>query len=421
MDRILRQTMKDERGSALVITLLVLFAVSVIGATLAKIASTDLKVAGNQRYSTDALYAAESGLNEAIHRLSLADPTIVNVGGSAVNAAIGDSRPYDPNWQTHILLSVPQAVPIANGSIYVTGTIQDPNQDYILYSRPSGVRDILTIEHKWRDMNGDGARDPNEIVLYDPAKIPPENFLTGFPVEIINITGRSGFGVRSIQAEVTRRTLYARTLGALYTDKAISIAGDAAFCGYNHDIAVPVGTRPNGCSAFHLSVGDLAGVTTTGDDVDVSGAAADIDGYPSPTDTSSSNPFYSLAEVLGISDSELNEVLAQPDQTTITNPFDGITYVQGDATINSNYVGSGLLYVTGNLAASGTFVFKGLIYVEGDVKITGTPWVLGSMVVRGTSDYNFSSGNCGILYSEEAIRQFLGQAMPMMVLSWKEM
>jgi hypothetical protein len=412
--------MKDEKGSALVITLLVLFAVSVIGATLAKISSTDLKVAGNQRFSTNALYAAEAGLSEAIHRLSLADPTNINVGGAAVNAAIGDSKPYDPSWQTYILLTTPKPAPVQNGSIFLTGTIQDPNQDYIRYSRPSGTDDILTVEHKWRDANGNGVRDPNEVVLYDPAIIPPENLLTGFPVEIITVTGRSGIGERAIQAEVTRRTLYARTLGALYTDKAISITGNAAFCGYNHDLNVPEWTRPPGCNGFHLSAGDLAGVTTTGDDVDVSGAAADIDGYPSPTDTSSSNPFYSLPEVLGISTTELNEVLAQPDQTTVTNPFDGITYVQGDAMINSNYVGSGLLYVTGNLVAAGAFTFKGLIYVEGDVKIIGTPWVLGSVIVRGTSDYNFSAGNCGILYSEEAIRQFLGQAMPMIVLSWKE-
>jgi len=416
----LSQTIKNERGSALIITLLVLFAVSVIGATLAKIASTDLKVAGNQRFATDALYAAEAGLTESIHRLSLANPTNVNVGGSTVNAAIGDRKPYDPNWRTQIFLTTPPASPTANGSVYTTGTIQDPNQDYIQYSRPSGGVDILTVEHKWRDANGNGARDADEVVLYDPAKIPPENLETGFPVEIVTVTGRSGLGRRTIQAEVTRRTLYARTLGALYTDKAISITGNAAFCGYNHDVNTPVGTRPNGCVADHLGVGDLAGVTTTGDDVDVSGAAADIDGYPSPTDTSSSNPFYSLAEVLGISDTELNDILSQPDQTTITNPFDGITYVQGDATINSNYVGSGLVYVTGNLAASGSFVFKGLIYVEGDVKIIGTPWILGSMIVRGTSDYNFSAGNCGILYSEEAIRQYLGQAMPMIVLSWKE-
>ena len=420
MNRIISKTLKDEKGSALVVTLLVLFAVSIIGATLAKISSTDLKVAGNQRMSSDALYAAEAGLTEAIHRLALADPTNVTIGGTAVNAAIGDSPPYDPDWETHILLSAPSNVAIINGSINITGTVQDPTQDYIQYSRPSGTDDILTIEHKWRDRDGDGNRDADEVLLYDGTVIPPENFDSGFPIDIVTVTGRSGLGERVIQAEVTKRTLNARTLGALYVDKAIDVLGTPDFCGYNHDLNTPVGTLLGGCNGFHTGAGDLVGIASTGDDVNI-GGAADADGYPSPIDTSSSNPFYSLSEVLGLTQSEVDQMLNQADNTSFVNPLDGITYIQGDATLGGNIVGSGLLYITGDFTGNGDVVFKGLIYVEGDVKLNGSAWILGSLIVSGTTDYNFSAGTAGVLYSEDAIKNYLGQAMPMILLSWREL
>ena len=84
-------------------------------------------------------------------------------------------------------------------------------------------------------------------------------------------------------------------------------------------------------------------------------------------------------------------------------------------------VGKGLLYVKGDLKAAGDFTYTGLIYVEGDVFMSGEPWILGSMIIRGTSDFNFSSGNAAILYSQEAIQQALKDAMPTIVLSWREM
>jgi hypothetical protein len=159
---------------------------------------------------------------------------------------------------------------------------------------------------------------------------------------------------------------------------------------------------------------------TTGDDVQVQGSAH-TSGSPSPIDESPTNPWYSLAEVLGLDQSEINRLLAQADNTTIRNPLNGVTYINGDANVNSNLVGEGLLYITGDLKGAGSFYYKGLIYVEGDVKLTGTPWILGSVIVKGTSDFNFSAGNAGVLYSKDALTTYLSGMMPCLVLSWREM
>ncbi len=411
---------KAESGNVLVVTLLILFAIAIIGSTVAMVSTMDLKISGNQRKTSEALFVAEAGLNEAIHRISLPNPTNATVGGWTGNVAIGDSEPYDPNWTTLIYLDNPAAVTSVSGSIVTTGTIQNPSQPYLGYSMPNGINGVLRIQHKWIDRNGDGARDQNEIVLYDQLAVPPENFITGYPVEVVTITGRSADGERVVQAEVTKKTITVRTLAALYVDKAIEIQGHVDFCGYNHDIATPPDTETDACDGWHLPGGHLPGVTATGDQVVVKGSA-DIFGFPAPVDNAATNPFYTLPEVLGLPDAEVAEMLANADNTSIISPLDGITCITGDAMIMAGLVGEGLLYVTGDLKASGDFNYIGLIYVEGDVFMSGEPWILGSMIVCGTSDFNFSSGNAAILYSQAAIERALEDSMPTIVLSWKEL
>lgn len=407
-------------GNALVITLIILFSISVIGASLAMVSSLDLKIAGNERQTARALPVAEAGLNEAIHRLSLSNPTNMTIGGWTGNVAIGDQVPYNPNWTARIYLTAPNGAPTGSTNVFNTGTIQASNQPYLDYSVSNGTDGVLEIRHKWRDLDGDNVRDANEIVRWDPAQVPPENYTSGFPIEIVTVTGRQGNATRTIQAEVVKRTMLARTLGALYCDKAVRLTGNCAFCGHNHSITVPAGTKPNACVPWHLATGNLPGVTTTGDNVQVQGSSA-VAGDPQPIDKSATNPWYSLADVLGLMQSEVNDMLANADHTSMANPLNGITYINGDANASSNFVGEGLLYVTGDLKGAGSFTYRGLIYVEGDVKLTGTPWILGGMIVKGTSDFNFSAGNAGVLYSKDAITNALSRALPCTMLSWREM
>ena len=440
MNYVTSENRRGESGNALIITLMILFAISTIGMTVASVSTMDLKISGNQRSTTQALFAAVAGLNETIHRLTLPTPTTVTVGGWTGDASIGDSEPYDPNWTMLLYLDSPASVPAGSGSVHTTGTIQDLSGDFIEYSASTGTDQVLTIRHKWIDRNSDSVRDQNEIVRYDPFAVPPENFVSGNPVEVITVTGRSGSGASVIQAEVSRKRAYVRTLGALYVDKAIRLTGSCAFCGHDHDIDTPVGTvitKPGAasggssgkggsgagmvlCDSYHLASGHLPGVTTTGDDVKTQGSA-DVKGYPIPVNQSPSNPFYSLSQTIGMPQDGVDRLLQGADNKSIKSPLNGITYINGNATINSNLTGEGLLYVTGDLHAAGNFVYKGLIYVEGDVHLTGSPWILGSMIVRGTSDFNFSAGNAAILYSSEALMRALDNSMPVIMLSWQDM
>ena len=100
------------------------------------------------------------------------------------------------------------------------------------------------------------------------------------------------------------------------------------------------------------------------------------------------------------------------------------TYINGDATGSSKVnggSGSGLLYVNGDLEIAADFQWRGLIYVEGDLRITGTPWIIGGVVARGSTQWAFSGGNPGILYSHDTIRLAMESAFSFVILSWKEM
>jgi hypothetical protein len=411
-------TVGNERGNVLVIACLLVFATFVIGGTVAMMSSTDLKISGNQEMGTEAQFVAEAGLTEAIHRLSLPYPTNVVIGGLPVNVSIQDAPPIDPAYKAYIMLTPPAENPDIQGSVMTAGTLQDLNGDFLDYSRNAGTDEVVTVEHKWEDLDADGVREDGEIVLYDPLQVPPENFTKGNPVEIISVTGRSGTGRRMLQAEVTRLRLKFRTNGALYTDKAIDVTGNSCFCGYNHDINTAAGTVLNACYGKHLN-DHLAGVATTGDVVNQGGSNA-TDGQPA-TNTDATNLWPTLAEALGVTQAECADLLAEADHTSISDLIDGTTYIQGNAIINANVVGHGLLYVTGNVTINGGFQYWGMIYIEGDCNIVGTPWILGTVLVKGSSDFQFSAGNCGILYSEEAIQQYVGGLMPMITLAWRDL
>lgn len=74
----------DERGSATVIALLVLFLLSLLGLALALVTSTESMIAANDRLSAQSFYAADSGLDLAAVRVILADdtsPLLVQVNG----------------------------------------------------------------------------------------------------------------------------------------------------------------------------------------------------------------------------------------------------------------------------------------------------------------------------------------------------
>lgn len=425
------QLLGDERGAGLVLAILAIVALFALGATLAFLTRTEINISRIESEYVQALYVAEAGVEEALHRLELANPTMISVNGGTINAAIGDnSSPYNPNWRVRIFLCRPSEVPTApSGEIY-TATIQNASS-WLEYSSSNDPDLAIVVEHKWRDLNGNGIREMGEIVRYDGSRHPPENFTSGSPVEVIRVTGRQGSAQRTIVVEAVRFPLSANVRAGLMCDKGVDVRGNVTICGHNHIISTPQYTALPQCRNYELcsgrtnclSTGCLTGIITTGDIIDKRGST-DLAGYPTPEDTSSSNQFLTLAQTLGLTQAELDEILAQANYSNVgvANPQNGITYVNnpGSQVMWTNGSGSGLLYIKGSFKAAGNFIWRGLVYVEGDFKMTGTVWVLGAVVVKGESEWAFTGGNPAILYSRDAISYYLSQYLGYKRIGWKE-
>ncbi|MFH1221395.1 MAG: pilus assembly PilX N-terminal domain-containing protein [Candidatus Eisenbacteria bacterium] len=434
--------LRNEEGSGLVLAILIIVALFVLGTSLAFLTRTDVNISGHQTQYVEAVYVAEAGVEEAIQRLSLPDSTNVTVNGTSINAAIKDaSNPPNPNWKARIFLCRPGQAPAAGTNEYHTVTVQNA-ANWLAYSTASDLAKALTIEHKWKDRNDDGARADTEIVRYDPGKVPPENFKTGSVVEVISVTGKSATAERQIKSEVTKFPLNVNVKAAVLSDGKANLKGSLTVCGHDHSIGTLQDADIPDCADYtscHQSGGVpcvdngcLYAVMTTGDVIDKTNntklAGVDAAGGSYPENTDSSNTFYTLAQTLGLTQEEVDNILAQANHHSGNEPgqLDGITYIDHDATGAekfNNVNGSGLLYVNGDLdVASGGMVWRGLVYVEGDFKITGKTWILGAVVVKGSTEtaVNFGAGTPSILYSSEALDYYLRQPLGFVQIGWKE-
>jgi Tfp pilus assembly protein PilX len=424
----------NERGFGLVVAILTVMVLFTLGTALVFVTRTDVNISKNQSLHVEAIYAAEAGLEEALHRLALPNPTMVSVNGGTMNAAIQDTvLPYDPNWRARIFLCSPGTEPPAPLGEYHTSTVQD-NSSWLEYSSAADLTTALTIEHKWDDLDRDGVREAGEIVLYDEALYPPENFTSGYPVEVVSVTARSATSERTIRAEAIRYPMNANVLAALMCDNAVDVRGNVTVCGHNHSIDVPHYTMFPDCEAYEYcgppphsrcnESGCLIGIVTTGDVVDRRGTT-DVGGYPNPMDTSSANHFYTLPEALGLTEDEVNSILAGADWQDVQNGRwqEGITYIDNEGGAEArwnNGGGSGLIYVTGDFFTEGNFMWTGLIYVEGDYRLLGTASIIGSVIVKGVSEYAFTGGDPCILYCSEAIGEGISRYLGYVTIGWKE-
>jgi len=416
----------DERGAALVIILGFLSALVVLSVGVIHFARTEIQIADNSRTHTGALYVAEAGVNEVMARMALKPQTFVEVNGDSLDAYIGDDPENpDPNWRTEVYLASPAELPSARGSELIVATTQ-PSSSWLHYGDQGHGLEPIVIEHKWSDLDGDGVRDPEEIVRFDPAGAQRQNFARGHPVEVITASGIFNGSRRTIMAEVTRYLRGSYERAALVTDAEVKHSSHVHFCGHDHDSNTPETTNIPSCYSFELcssrtrdaETGCVLAIASSGDPIDL-GSQGQAEGFPLAMDTSSVNVFPKIEDVIGVSPREWEQIKQRADHTDVnSDPLDGFTYIDGDAEVNS-VDGSGLLYVTGDLHVRSHVNYRGLIYVEGVTKGNGHTWILGSMMIKGDQ----LNGRLTILYSSQAIETAIEElrGVGVELLSWKEL
>jgi Tfp pilus assembly protein PilX len=395
----------DERGMALVLALLVLMVMTVIGAALMANVTIEKKIAGHKARDTQAIAVAEAGVQEAMLRIRNGDvPDDVN-----------------PRRVTLIYNQVAGSLPVSGTDTTSLATVQ-PTGSYLNYSSATKPG-VLTVKYRTRG---------SSILRYDENAATKINTTTGNPIWIVTSTGRSGNATRTIYAEVTRSRINVLARAAVAANVGIQFKGNINVCGHDHRMDTPVGKQPNECNnglyfAPTAHVSCLPGAWSA--DSISKGGSSTVLGEPSNSQQYQSGFYSGPWDVLGMSQTEWWSWVGSPVSAEPGNPR-GIYYldnnsVKQDRTGNFHYNGGdgeGLLYIDGNLRINGNFTYRGLIYCEGDLDINGDCWILGGLIVKGSSTVKIANGSATILYSSEAIQQKISKyGGNLRTLAWREL
>jgi hypothetical protein len=419
----------QEAGIALLLSIFVLLAISVVAIAMIIASGTESALAGNYRTSTSAYYAATGGLEEARSRMLPKNP---NYFGAAFMPPLG--TPLLPTQVRYILNPAPGEVvaPLTqlNPATYPDSEYRleflgaDPlaANTQTITSTSALAAGVTPSLYKWvritaatekslgdhaagvasvgRDVNGDTVIDTTTPIYYDSALTPPKFIVSAAPPataqQVFQITALAVLPNRT--EKLLQYTVAAKTFNLNFPSALTIGANNVTFNGAN---SVPYkvngqdgsggGPAVPGCTPNPATFKDAIGATNAGD------VAAIKAGIPRPANytglggttpnvgpvslaTSLDTPLdvYNTVQTitnaadLVISGNATNADM--PPAMSASNPMTVV--VDGDFSMTGGFTGYGLLVVTGNFAYSGNTGWNGIVLVVGD----------------GTTTYNGNGG-----------------------------
>jgi Tfp pilus assembly protein PilX len=415
---------QQEAGVALLLSIFVLLAISVVGIAMIVASGTESALAGNYRASTSAYYASTAGLEEARSRLLPKNPNyfdvtaptfmpalgttllpsqvryILNPNGGEVIAPLAFATPatYPDNEYTQEF----PANPLAANTQTITSTsalaagVTPPLYKWVRIN-------AITEQSLGRDVNGDAVIDAITPLFYDSGLTPPRLIVNAAPPataqQVFEITALAVLPNRT--EKLLQYTVAARTFNLNFPSALTLGANNVTFNGANssqYQVNGQDGSNPSapavpGCATNPLTVKDAIGTTNAGDVAAIkagipsnrtgnytgaTGTTPDVgqvsisNSLDTPLDT-----YNTLQTIENSADLVISGNANQgqmPNAMSASNPMTIV--VDGDFSMSGNYTGYGLLVVTGNFSYSGTTGWNGIVLVIGD----------------GTTTYNGSGG-----------------------------
>jgi Tfp pilus assembly protein PilX len=420
-----RISRKQEAGVALLLSIFVLLAISVVAIAMIIASGTESALAGNYRTSTSAYYAATGGLEEARSRLLPKNP---NYFGAAFMPPLG--TPLLPTQVRYILNPATGEVvaPLAttNPATYpdseykleflgldpTAATTQTITSTEAFALAGSGVTPSL---YKWvritaatekslgdhqagvasvgRDVNGDGVIDTITPLYFDSALTPPRFIVSAAPPataqQVFQITALAVLPNRT--EKLLQYTVAAQTFNLRFPSALTIGANNVSFSGANssqYQVNGQDGSNPSapavpGCTTNPLTVKNAIGTTNpadvaaiqagipsnrTGNYTGATGTTPDVgtvsiaNSLDTPLDA-----YNTLQTITNSADLVINGNANQsqmPAAMSASNPMTVV--VDGDFSMSGNFTGYGLLVVTGDFAYSGTTGWNGIVLVIGD-------------------------------------------------------
>jgi hypothetical protein len=394
MGKLKVEELREEKGIALVLGMLLLLVATLIGISALNTATYDILISGNERASVQAFYVAEAGMNEFMGRFR----------AHATNQ-ISDSDPSNPAWK---LLLAKNSGKGATQIGYVSG---DPNSIPSLQNQMDfGVE----IKHK--------IDEKNQVIKYG-----------GVPIYILKSYGFTAEGGNKVlEVELIKSPVYDPP-SALYSEMPVHIHGSSSYI--NGNDACGTTNKP--------------GITTTTaitPPITESGNPS-INGSP-PKVTQASIPpptTLPLKEMLDYLKGDANFKYSYNGEQTLTGYSDGWgTPTRSDTTVPITYAGSmnivyfnmqeaqtlklagdshgaGILLVEGNLKIDGGFTWYGVILATGAVAFTGGGQknVTGGIMAGKNTPIEVDE-NTGILYCSDVSNKLRDIIPPLKMTRWRE-
>lgn len=387
--------LRDERGIALILAMLILLVVTLIGISAVNTSIYDNLIAGNKRASEEAFYVAEAGINEFMGRFR-EDATY----------KISDNDPTNPLWK--LLL----AKNLGKGATKIGYASGDPNS---IQSLQSQLDFGVEIRHKI------DSSSPANVITY-----------SGVPIYIVKSYGfTEDGGNKDIEIEI-KKGLDLNPPSALYSEAPVDIHGASTYIQGNDQ-----------CGSDNKP-----GIITTTPTITESG---NPEIYGSIPKVINSSPNLPLNEMINNLKEEANFKYEYSANVTLTGYSDNwgtptdngkdsnnhplpLTYtgqmnivyfnMQGNKTLklSGGSHGAGILVVDGNLEINGGFTWYGIVLVKGTVDYTGggeKNVTGGIMAGESTTVEGDVGGNAAVIYCSTAVKN-AQKKIPFKLSRWRE-
>lgn len=416
----------------MVVALLILVVLTAAGVTYMSVARTDSQISGNALSSAKALYAAEAGVSEGLHRMGY-PAEVANYIGPAGNPA--------PGWGRYIVMKSGDSH-LDSGAAALASDGLDNDGDAVVDEPGERYPEVLTKQAagsgrlKYPYVRVAYKTQGGQLVLFgdadnNPATPQTQNLTTGSPVLQITARGEEGSATKVIEAEGVRFPLI-DVYGAIYSGKKFEFKTEAFDVdGNDHYATAPYDTVPGGV--------EVPGILTKGPTSDVilsptqENNVTGAGGIPSVEQSTVNYDFNALWSALwSIADYKYTgNKRPTTDIGTLADPK--IIAVDGNLHTKDSWRGVGILIVNGDIdIMSHNSGFTGIVIVNGVFKTCdggskkGHGEIYGSLITMGDptdTENSFLGGlkiGTKVYYSTQAINAAKSIAAPYTLAWWKE-
>ena len=193
--RMKMKKLSEEKGVALILSILLLLVLTLIGISSVNTANYDIRISGNKRISEQAFYVAEAGINEFLGRFR-----------EGATGEIKDTAPSNPDWRLFLALNTGRA----NGVGYSSG-----NSNHVFIQSLQNRLDFgVEVRHK--------VNIANNVIFYG-----------GVPVYIVRSFGFTQEGGNKVIEVELNHIPTLDPPGPLYTERPLIIQGSSTYINGN--------------------------------------------------------------------------------------------------------------------------------------------------------------------------------------------